>query len=133
MPSEAQTQHVILIVDAEVLVRLVVAEYLRECGFKVYEASSVEEARSILESERPVDIVLADVRLQGPTDGFGLSQWIRERRLGVRVILTSGKEKAAERAGELCDDGPLQKPYEPQEVLRRINLLLQRRPAATKP
>jgi DNA-binding response OmpR family regulator len=130
---EAQTQHAILVVEAEVLVRLVVAEYLRECGFKVYEAASSEEAKSILESERPVDIVLADVRSQGPMDGFSLSQWIREHRSGVDVILTSGKEKAAERAGELCDDGPLQKPYEPQEALRRINLLLGTRRTATKP
>jgi hypothetical protein len=39
------------------------------------------------------------------------------------VILTSGVAKAADKAGDLCDEGPLAKPYHPQDVVRRINLL----------
>jgi hypothetical protein len=40
--------------------------------------------------------------------------------------------RTAEKAGDLCDDGPLEKPYHPQEVVRRINLLLERRRTALK-
>jgi DNA-binding response OmpR family regulator len=134
MSSAAQTFHTILVVEPDVVIRLVLAEYLRECGFKVYEAVSAEEAHYILDaSDRHVDVVFADVRLPGPMDGFGLSQWMRQHHPGVSMILTSGKEKAAERAGDLCEQGPLEKPYEPQEALRRINLLLERQRSATKP
>lgn len=131
--SEAKTQHAILVVESEVIIRLVIAEFLRECGFTVYEGASAEEARAILESDRPIDIALVDVRLEEQAAGFLLSQWIREHRPGVDVILTSGKRKAAERAEELCDDGPMQKPYQPLEVLKRINLLLERRQSVRKP
>jgi DNA-binding response OmpR family regulator len=65
-------------------------------------------------------------------DGFGLAQWVRENHPGIDVILTSGMARAAEKAGDLCDDGPLEKPYHPQEVVRRINLLLERRRTALK-
>jgi DNA-binding response OmpR family regulator len=65
-------------------------------------------------------------------DGFGLAQWVRENHPRIDVILTSGMARAAEKAGDLCDDGPLEKPYHPQEVVRRINLLLGRRRTALK-
>jgi hypothetical protein len=43
----------------------------------------------------------------------------------VKVILTSGVPQAASAAGELCEDGPIMnKPYEPNEVERRIRALL---------
>jgi hypothetical protein len=48
------------------------------------------------------------------------------------VILTSGVARAADKAGDLCDDGPLEKPYHPQEVVRRINLLRERRRTSLK-
>jgi hypothetical protein len=38
--------------------------------------------------------------------------------------LAAGIARAAEKAGVLCDEGPLKKPYHPQEVVRRINILL---------
>jgi hypothetical protein len=46
--------------------------------------------------------------------------------------LTTGAARAAGKAGELCDDGPLEKPYHTQEVVRRINLLRERRRTALK-
>jgi DNA-binding response OmpR family regulator len=64
-------------------------------------------------------------------DGFG-PQCVRENHPGIDVILTSGMARTAEKAGDLCDDGPLEKPYHPQEVVRRINLLLERRRTALK-
>jgi DNA-binding response OmpR family regulator len=56
-----------------------------------------------------------------------LARQIREKYPAIDVILTSGAARAAAKAGDLCDDGPLEKPYHPQEVLRRINVLRERR------
>ena len=51
----------ILNVEEDLLVRTPLAEYLRECGYLVLEASSAGDARTLLEDgSRRVDIVLAE-------------------------------------------------------------------------
>jgi DNA-binding response OmpR family regulator len=116
----------VLIVEDEVLSRLVLAQYLHECGFRVYEAVNSEEALVILQSgEVSVHIVFGVVDMAGAMDGFALSRWITANRPDVRVLLASSHERSAELAGSLCEAGPtLQKPYEPDEVVTRIRNLL---------
>lgn len=115
----------VLVIEDEVLVRMVIADYLRECGFRVVEASTADEGMRVLKTNERVDIVFSDVQMPGSFDGFELAQWLRRERPGVKVILTSGVTRAASAAGELCEDGPLiPKPYTPQQVERRIRALL---------
>ena len=115
----------ILVVEDEVLIRLVIAEYLRECGYRVHEAVSAEEAILILQSpEVSIDIVFSDVEMPGGMDGFGLARWIRANLPQIQVILTSGAERSADIAGTLCEAGPLmKKPYHTQAVVDRIKEL----------
>ena len=123
LPGKPQT---ILVVEDEVLVRLVIAEYLRECGYKVHEAAHAAEALAVLQSpEVSIDVVFSDVMMPGEVDGFGLARWVRSHRPDIQVILTSGIDRSAEVAGMLCEAGPLlDKPYEPQGVVDRIKQLL---------
>jgi CheY-like chemotaxis protein len=115
----------ILVVEDEVLVRMVIADYLRECGYRVIEAGSAEEAITVLTSPEPVEIVFSDVQMPGEMDGFGLATWIRRNQPWLKVLLTSGNARAATTAGDLCEEGPLeQKPYHPQTILTRIQQLL---------
>jgi CheY-like chemotaxis protein len=116
---------IILVVEDDGLVRGVVADYLRDCGFPVAEADSADEAiRSLRTSER-IDIVFSDVQMPGSFDGFALARWVRRERPGVKVILTSGAPRTVRAAGELCDAGPLmRKPYELGELARRIRKLV---------
>jgi DNA-binding response OmpR family regulator len=118
----------ILVVEDEVLIRLVIAEYLRECGYRVHEAAHADEAIAVLESpDVKIDIVFSDVLMPGSMDGFGLARWVRANRPKIDVVLTSGIERSAEIAGMLCEAGPLlEKPYEPQSVVDRIKILLAR-------
>jgi DNA-binding response OmpR family regulator len=88
---------------------------------------------AIAAAGRKIDIVLLEVQLAGSIDGFGLARQIREDHPDMDVILASGVRKAADKAGDLCDDGPLEKPYRSQEVVRRINLLRERRRTSLKP
>jgi CheY-like chemotaxis protein len=115
----------VLVVEDEVLIRLVIADYLRECGYRVHEAVSAEEAVVILQSpEVFVDVVFSDVEMSGGMDGFGLARWIRANKPGTRVILTSGAERSADIAATLCEAGPLlEKPYPSQDVVDRIKQL----------
>jgi DNA-binding NtrC family response regulator len=120
----------ILVVEPDILVRIAIASYLRDCGYKVLEGVKATDVITVLSSGQTIEVVLSEVRLRGKMDGFGLARWVREHHPGVDVILTSGAARAADKAKDLCDDGPLEKPYEPQAVVRRINLLRERRRTA---
>ena len=112
----------VLVVEDEVLVRSVVAMYLRDCGFQVVEAGNVDEAIRVLESGLAVDIVFSDVNMPGSMDGFGLARWLRRQRPGLHLILTSGSPQKAEELGEHRPF--LAKPYDHAELERQIRAML---------
>lgn len=122
-----------MVLETDILIRMVIAEYLRNCGYKVLEGSSAEDAMTVLNAGQEVDAVFSEVRLGGSLGGFALAQWVRERHSAVSIILTSGVTKATETAAALCEQGPnditIEKPYEAQAVARHISLLLDRRRA----
>jgi len=115
-----------MVVDADILARMAIAEYLRDCGYRVIEGVSSAEVRAVLEAGHAVDVLLIDMHLQASEDGFAIVQMVRAEHPQIAVIRTSSTAKLADRAGELCDDGPLAKPYHPQELLRRIQRLRDR-------
>ena len=127
-PQIETSSQTVLVVEDEVLIRLAIADYLRECGYKVLEAAHAAEAVAVLEAPNvSVDIVFSDVEMPGEMDGFGLARWIRAHQPHVRVILTSSVERSADIAATLCEAGPLlAKPYEPQGVVDRIRQLIAR-------
>jgi CheY-like chemotaxis protein len=95
-PPQAPPPQCVLVVEDEVLVRLVIAEYLRECGFKVHEASNADEAVIVLEKpDISVDVVFSDIAMPGSMDGFGLSQWIRQHRPELGIILAGTPARRA--------------------------------------
>jgi CheY-like chemotaxis protein len=115
----------VLVVDDEVLVRLVIADYLRDCGYRVFEAGGPEDAVAILDADLKVDVVLTDLELPGRSSGLELARWIRRRHPHIKVILSSGFYSAAELAGELCEaDPPIAKPYDSAAVVQRIRGLM---------
>jgi DNA-binding response OmpR family regulator len=114
----------LMIVDSDVIVRHQLAEYLRDCGYHVIEASSSDEAQTYLAEESlEVEAVLTDARIGGAMNGFALANWIREKRSGVDVILVGTLESAVEKAAGICEEENLNKPYDPQIVLERIRRL----------
>lgn len=116
----------VLVVEDEVLIRLTIADYLRDCGYRVIETASADEAMTVLqESGRPVNIIFSDVEMPGSIDGFGLSKWARQNRPGLPVVLVGSPAGAVNAAADLCEEGPLlSKPYEPQQLLDQIRRLL---------
>jgi DNA-binding NtrC family response regulator len=113
----------IMVVDADILVRHPLAEYLRECGYRVVQAANLDEARKLFTQRRrrlTIDVVLADVSTAGAENAFAFAAWVRANRPGVEVIIAANVDAAAEKAGELCDEEPLKKPYDHQLVLDRI-------------
>jgi DNA-binding NtrC family response regulator len=107
----------VLIVDEQVLVRSLLAEYLRGCGYRVLEARNVDEAVVALQRPlEPIHIVFTNAE-----HGFALSHWIRKRRPEIRIIISGTIERAAQAAAELCDNGPqAARPYDPQLLVQQI-------------
>jgi DNA-binding NtrC family response regulator len=118
-------QETILLVEDEVLVRAPIAQYLRDCGYRVIEAVNAEEAMTVLlHEETVVDVVFSDIEMPGPVDGFGLAKWIREHRPGLDVLLAGTINRTVENAKQLCAEGSVPKPYEAQIVHNHIKRLL---------
>jgi DNA-binding NtrC family response regulator len=116
-----------VLVEASALMRMAVAAYLRECGYRVIETAGPAEARRLLKNGTAAEIALIDVDAEVETDGFGLAQWIRAQRPGIKVVLTSGVQRTAETAGDLCTQGPrLAKPYDHRSLEAQIRRLLAR-------
>lgn len=115
----------ILVVEPDIVVRHPLAEYLRACGFRVFEATSAAVAREFLAADAVrVDIVLADVN-ESQSGGFVLAAWIRNNRPTIEVVLAGTMARAAEKAGEICEKGPeLAKPYDHKLVLNHIRRLI---------
>ena len=118
----------VLLVDAEELVRAPLAQYLRECGYRVLEAVDAKEAQSLLsEGSQTIDIVLADIQTLG-SGGFTFAAWVRQNKPGIRVLSAGTIAAAARKAGDLCEEEPpIRKPYDHQLVLERIRRLLAER------
>ncbi len=121
-----QAKPIVLVVEPSILARLVLCDYLRDCQYRVLEASNSEEALAILgESGLSINVVLSEVQLPGEVDGFSLMRSLRKSHPQVRVILAGSVDKAADAAGELCEEGPLlSKPYDQSLVVDRIKRLL---------
>jgi len=128
--TDSNIQETILIVEDDVLVRMPIAQYLRDCGYKVIEAANADEAMTVLmHKETVVDIVFSDIEMPGTVDGFGLAKWIREHRPGLDVLLAGTVPRAVDQAKELCEQGSVPKPYEAQIVHNHIKRLLAARKA----
>jgi CheY-like chemotaxis protein len=111
----------VLVVEDEELIRTTAAEYLRECGYRVIEAASGDEAVAVLSAGESVDIVFSDVRMPGERDGIALARWMRAHCPGIRVLLTSGYLGVGRQVSELGADAPfLPKPYRYDALHRHI-------------
>ena len=116
----------VMVVEPRVLIRMTLSDYLRGCGYKVLEATGAREAIRILEGGIKVHAVFAATKLEEQMDGFALAQHVRANYSGVEVLLANSVSMAAKKAGDLCENGPGEKPYDHQLVAERLKLLLQR-------
>ena len=115
-------ERTILVVEDEVLVRLALAETLRDRGYAVVEAANADEALSVLASSVPIDVVLTDVNMPGSLDGVALGRYVRMTWPELKLIVVSGR--AVPVAVMDAAHAFLPKPYEPQRVLNAIDAVL---------
>lgn len=123
----------ILLVEADILARHPLAEYLRDCGYIVIEAVNPDEAQVLVSSGGSgFDAALIDAASVGE-GGFKLVQWIRHNYPMVAISITGNIAKITDEARKLCDNGPeLPKPRDHAAVLNHIKLLLAARERARR-
>ena len=126
MAEEFPDPQCLIVADADVLIRNALAEYLRHCGYKVFEAATSDEVVIALEEgSLEIDALLSDAELPGRYNAFELRIWIKDQYPDVDVVLAGNIDSAAGAAGQLCDDGPhLRRPYDPESVAAHIKRLL---------
>ncbi len=119
----------LLIVDDDERIRELLKRYLIKQGFMVTAARDAAQARRLLRG-LAFDLIVLDVMMPGE-DGVALTQWLR-RDLATPVILLTARGEARDRiAGfEAGADDYLAKPFEPRELVLRLNAILRRSPRA---
>ncbi|WP_022685628.1 response regulator [Sphingomonas phyllosphaerae] len=113
----------VLIVEDEAFVRMIGADALEEAGYCVIEAGSADEALTLLEHERDVQVLFTDIRMPGSMDGLQLAGVVHRRWPLIRILLTSGDTHPSSDA--IPDDGRfLAKPYRFESLSRELDTLL---------
>lgn len=115
----------ILIVEDEAIVALDLKLNLEELGYEVTGiAASGEQALRVFD-ERPPQLVLMDVRLQGAMDGIATAEAIRMRQAVPLIFLTShSDDDTVQRAARTAPYGYLTKPYQIRELRAGIEVAL---------
>jgi DNA-binding NtrC family response regulator len=112
---------VVLIVESDVLLRLVTASNMRDAGFDVIEAANCAEAIRILNCI-PVDVLFSDIDVPGNIDGLALAKWVHRSQADTRIILTSVAAGALGGAEEYASF--LSKPYANKDVEHLLRSVL---------
>jgi two-component system phosphate regulon response regulator OmpR len=123
----------VLVVDDDQRLRELVVRYLTEQGF---EARAVPDAPGMdkqLARER-YDLVVLDLMLPGE-DGLAICRRLRAQNTGPAIVMLTAKGDEVDRIVglEMGADDYLPKPFNPRELVARINAVLRRRPPAGPP
>jgi two-component system phosphate regulon response regulator OmpR len=122
-----ETQPHLLIVDDDARIRALLQKYLLRNGYLVTAARDAAHARRLL-SGLSFDLVVLDVMMPGE-DGFSLTRHIHVQGAAPVLLLTARGEAEDRITGlEAGADDYLPKPFEPRELLLRINSILRRSP-----
>lgn len=120
----------ILIVEGDLAIRHPLSEYLRDCGYRVFESVDTDEAFTLLSDHlTDIRVILCDVMSVGKMNGFALASWVREHMPAVQVVLTATPGQATHKAADLCNETPFIKPYDHQLMLDNIKQLMAKRDA----
>ena len=122
----------LLVVDDDERIRELLGKFLKRNGFLVSGARDAAQARRLL-AGLEFDLIVMDVMMPGE-DGVSLTRDLRKGLVTPILLLTARGETEHRIAGlEAGADDYLAKPFEPKELLLRINAILRRMPAEAVP
>lgn len=124
-PSIEEEAAHLLIIDDDDRIRTLLKRYLSDHGFRTSIACNAKEARALMASV-DFDLLILDVMMPGET-GFELTRSVRAAS-NVPILLLTARGLPEDRIEglETGADDYLSKPFEPRELLLRVNSLLRR-------
>ena len=118
---------VILVVEDEVLVRMLACDVLNDGGYHSLEAVNADEALALIEARPDIALMFTDVDMPGEINGLGLARLVAMRIPAMPIIVTTGA--AAVAPGDLPSGaGFLQKPYSPSTLLDLVGSMIEADP-----
>ncbi len=125
--TAARGEAILLVEDNEPL-RVLAARALRKLGYRVLEAGGLEEARRISETEKAIDLLLADVVMPGGS-GHAVRVAVLGSHPGLKVLYMSGYTDDAIVQHHVLepDVALLQKPFTPDSLGAKVREVLDAR------
>jgi two-component system phosphate regulon response regulator OmpR len=123
----------VVVVDDDARIRDLLRRYLNQEGFDVLLAEDSRALNRILQRET-VDLLVLDLMLPGE-DGLSICRRLRAAHDRTPIIMLTAKGEDVDRiiGLEVGADDYLAKPFNPRELLARMNAVLRRRPTAEVP
>ena len=127
-PSPDTLRH-LLVVDDDDRIRGLIKEYLVRAGFRVSVAADATQARRMVE-QLAFDLLVLDVMMPRE-DGFSFARWLRARpgeggQTPILILTARGLPGDRIEGLTLGADDYLAKPFEPRELVLRIEAILRR-------
>ena len=116
----------ILMIDDDVKLTEILSEYLRQFGYQLQGASHPDRGIAMISKMKP-ELVILDVMLPDK-DGFTVCREVRAMSQ-IPIIMLSARGEVTDRIVglEMGADDYLPKPFEPRELLARIQSILRRK------
>ena len=133
MATQAEHTDKVLVVDDDSRIRDLLRRYLTQEGFEVLLAEDGKALTRVLLRE-PVDLIVLDLMMPGE-DGLSVCRRLRGANTTTPIIMLTAKGEDVDRIVglEVGADDYLAKPFNPRELLARINAVLRRRPPVEAP
>jgi DNA-binding response OmpR family regulator len=126
------TMNRILVVEDEPSLRVVLMDLLKGNGYIAESADTGRNAKHQID-HRDFDLLIMDVILPD-TDGFEVCKYVRQQGVGSPILMLTARDGISDKVHGLRigADDYLTKPFNPEELLARIEALLRRRPGVIR-
>jgi CheY-like chemotaxis protein len=113
---------VVLVVEDDLLVRVVAVAIVGDAGFEAVEAASADQAIKILEARDDIRVVFTDINMPGSMDGLKFAAAVRGRWPPIEFIVTTGRTHPGVNAMPERSHF-LMKPYTHAQVAHALKML----------
>ena len=118
----------IIIIDDDPDILDISSIVLTTKGYKVYTAKDTDTGYNLIIDQNP-DLIILDVMLNEPDDGFFLAQKLRKEKIDIPIIMYTSVSKALGmdfgKSEMVPVDEFIEKPISPDELLEKVARLLQ--------
>jgi CheY-like chemotaxis protein len=121
--TPAEVTPVVLVVEDEVLVRMLACDILDDGGFRSLEAVDAPEALALIDARPDIAVMFTDVDMPGEINGLGLAHLVAMRAPNMKLLVTSGASEPGK--GDLPPGARfVRKPYSPSTLLELLAEML---------